>query len=328
MLDAHTQVYLSQWLAASSDVTYTKYVRYWIQFCAYYRYPAVHPSEMVLCRYVAHLALTCAYKTIKNYLLGVRIVHKELNLPNPVENKFNLDRCLRGIRRVKGDAGTRKFAVTPAILARFYPLMDFSQSVELAIFAAMLVAFFGFFRKGNVTIDASQLAENVTFFRRCDFKIAPDDSVMWVIVRQTKTIQFFERELRIPLAAIPGSDLCPVQAVRRLFAAVAADPVAHAFSYTSPTGRIVHLTHQLFVARFKALVSQIGLNASQYSGHSFRRGGATFAFSMGVPGELIQLQGDWRSDAYLIYLVISSSRKVLVSSTMSQAIQSGCLGES
>lgn len=93
---------------------------------------------MVLCRYVSHLALTCAYKTIKNYLLGVRIVHKELDLPNPAENKFNLNRCLRGIRRVKGDAGTRKFAVTPAILAQFHPLMDFFATAELAIFAAML----------------------------------------------------------------------------------------------------------------------------------------------------------------------------------------------
>src|SRR4051794_1104850 len=32
-----------------------------------------------------------------------------------------------------------------------------------------------------------------------------------------------------------------------------------------------------------------------YTGHSFRRGGATFAFQCGVPASLIKLQGDWRS---------------------------------
>ena len=185
---------------------------------------------MVLCRYVSYLALTCAYKTIENYLQGVRIVHRELNLPNPLENKFNLERCLRGIRRVKGDSVSRKFAVTPAMLARFAPLMDFSKSAELAIFGAMLVAFFGFFRKGNVTLTRTSYPKRLHFFRRCDFKLAPDDSVAWVIVRQTKTIQFFERELRIPLRLSPARICARYQALRRLFAAVQA-PAAHAFSY-------------------------------------------------------------------------------------------------
>ena len=40
-MDQHTNVYLSEWLAASSDVTYTKYVRYWIQFCTFYQFPAI-----------------------------------------------------------------------------------------------------------------------------------------------------------------------------------------------------------------------------------------------------------------------------------------------
>ncbi|KAI8516561.1 hypothetical protein Bbelb_051420 [Branchiostoma belcheri] len=35
-----------------------------------------------------------------------------------------------------------------------------------------------------------------------------------------------------------------------------------------------------------------------------RRGGATFAFRAGVQVELIRLQGDWRSDAYLLYLKV------------------------
>jgi hypothetical protein len=153
-------------------------------------------AEVVLCRYVSHLALTCAYKTFKNYLQGVRIVHRELNLANPLDNRFNLERCLRGIRRIKGDTGTRKFAVSPGILARFFPFFDFSQSAELAIYAAMPLRCWlpssGSSGKAmsRLTIDSSQVAENVTFFRRADIQVAPDNSVAWVIVRQTKTIQY------------------------------------------------------------------------------------------------------------------------------------------
>lgn len=326
VLDAHMHDYISHWLAASSSTAYARYVKYWVQFCAFYGYPAIAPSEHILCRYVTHLAFTCAFKTIKNYLQGVRIVHRELNLPNPLDNRFNLERLLRGIRRVKGDSERRKFAVTPAMLSEFFLHFDFSNTIELAIYAAMLVAFFGFFRKGNVTIDSQQAAENVTFFRRSDFFFAPDDSVVWVLVRQTKTIQFFERELRIPLMAIPGSVLCPVSALCRLFLAVPAPHSAHAFSYQATPTRLNHLTHSTFVSRFKSLVARIGFDASLYSGHSFRRGGATFAFSMGVPGELIQLQGDWLSNAYLLYLVIPSAKKAMVTLTMSRAIQNGCLG--
>ena len=47
---------------------------------------------------------------------------------------------------------------------------------------------------------------------------------------------------------------------------------------------------------------EIGLDPNHYSSHSFRRGGATWAFKCGVSAELIQLQGDWKSDAYKLYL--------------------------
>jgi hypothetical protein len=126
--------------------------------------------------------------------------------------------------------------------------------------------------------------------------------------------------------AIPGSVLCPVSALCRLFLAVPAPDSAHAFSYEATPTRLSHLTHSTFVSRFKSLVARIGLDASLNSGHSFRRGGATFAFSMGVPGELIQLQGDWLSNAYLLYLVIPSAKKAMVTLTMSRAIPNGCLG--
>ena len=35
-------------------------------------------------------------------------------------------------------------------------------------------------------------------------------------------------------------------------------------------------------------------NPARFRGHSFRRGGATWAFRNGVPGELIQIYGDWQ----------------------------------
>ena len=57
-------------------------------------------------------------------------------------------------------------------------------------------------------------------------------------------------------------------------------------------------------------------NPSRFRGHSFRRGGATWAFRAGVPGELIQIYGDWASDAYKCYLEFLEDAKLIVAREM------------
>ena len=62
------------------------------------------------------------------------------------------------------------------------------------------------------------------------------------------------------------------------------------------------MTYNQYNAKFKELVQACGHDLDEYSTHSFRRGGATCAFHAKVPDSLIQLQGDWVSDAYKRYL--------------------------
>ena len=59
---------------------------------------------------------------------------------------------------------------------------------------------------------------------------------------------------------------------------------------------------------------------SAISGHSFRRGGATWAFKCGIPGEIIQEIGFWKSDAYLRYLEIEMDLKKSALSTFGSAL--------
>ena len=56
-------------------------------------------------------------------------------------------------------------------------------------------------------------------------------------------------------------------------------------------------------------MSRLHLDPSLFSPHSFRRGGATFAFDCHIPSEIIKLHGDWQSDAYLVYLELSQQQK-------------------
>ena len=78
-------------------------------------------------------------------------------------------------------------------------------------------------------------------------------------------------------------------------------------------------------SRFLARSLQaIGADPSAFSPHSFRRGGgggATFAFDCGLPAELIKLQGDWRSDAYLVYLEMTDHQKRAAATAMAHTLK-------
>jgi hypothetical protein len=63
----------------------------------------------------------------------------------------------------------------------------------------------------------------------------------------------------------------------------------------------------------KHCVQQIGLAPSGYSGHSFRRGGATLAHRLGIDPLLIKRMGDWSSDAYMDYIDLHTPPEGLVS---------------
>lgn len=323
-LSAKMAEYMVHWLAKSSQRSYGAYVRYYLDFCSTFALRPMQPDELTVCLYVTKLAETCSYRTIKSYLNGVRVLHLEAGLTNPLPSFFNLERTLRGIKRVKGDVSpNRKLAVTPDILASIIRRLDLFSPANLAFVAAMLVAFFGFFRKANVcpVKDTATPAEDMSPVRRCDFEFAANDSLVWVNLRRTKTIQFGQRTLRVPLPAIPGSILCPVTILRRLFSVVDAPPDSFAFSF-SAQGSLTTLTHRAFVARLKAELPYVGYDPAQFAGHSFRRGGATFAFQCGAPLAQIKEQGDWKSAAYLLYLEFDDRARAQVATLMSNAILS------
>ena len=68
------------------------------------------------------------------------------------------------------------------------------------------------------------------------------------------------------------------------------------------------------------VLKSVGLDSTNYALHSFRRGGATFAFESSVSSELIKVQGDWHIDCYLRYLEMSNSQKRVAASRMAAAI--------
>ena len=121
-------------------------------------------------------------------------------------------------------------------------------------------------------------------------------------IRWTKTLQH-KGLLLIPLPSISGSALCPISAIVHFFALVPAPPSALLFCLSTASS-YCPITFSTFTACLKRLISKIGLDPANFSPHSFRRGGATFAFQSGMLEHLIKLHNDWHSDAYRTNLAL------------------------
>jgi len=267
--------------------------------------PFLPVSDELLCQYLQWKSLTVDPKNLKTSLSAVRFLHERLgHVWVPVIDRFKVHRCLMGLKRLCCTPVQQKLPITPALLVRMRlcDTIDWTHPFMVVIWAAMLVAFFCFLRKDNFTVQKMDAYNYQRHLARGDVQFM--STALRFTFRHSKTNQFGLREHVTMALAIPGRLLDPYDAVVRAFAlcphASATDP---AFAVPSGQGgQAVPLTHAVFTGYLKQCLREIGVDHSQYSGHSFRRGGATFAHRLGVDPLLIKRMGDWRSDAYMGYV--------------------------
>jgi hypothetical protein len=158
-------------------------------------------------------------------------------------------------------------------------------------------------RKSNLVPDTAASFNPKHQLQRKDILVESSKDCLLVNIKWSKTRQTGGQLLQLPVVSIPSSDLCPVSAFHNMSKLVPASPSSPAFLFSSK-GKTSPLTYSQYQSTLKSLIQKINKNPKNYSSHSFRRGGATFAFQAGVSSELVKLMGDWRSEAYLEYLHI------------------------
>ena len=187
---------------------------------------------------------------------------------------------------------------------QIFDKLNMLSSFDASFWAVCLVAFFGMFRKVHLLPTSHKAFDTAKQLTKDDFRFFEWGALL--TIRWSKTIQFRERVVQIPLPRIPHSPLCPVAACSRAFHFTnGALGSSQAFNWLDQSALVFKtLTYANFTSKLRLILSELGFQASAYAGHSFRRGGASFAYSAGVPIELIKVLGDWRSDAVLLYLTI------------------------
>ncbi|XP_078695708.1 LOW QUALITY PROTEIN: uncharacterized protein LOC144924455 [Branchiostoma floridae x Branchiostoma belcheri] len=252
------------------------------------------------------------FRCIVGYLNIIRILHQEAGYENPLEDNWLLQTTLRGIRRHHGDSDQHP--------ARHPQQTGFLPGLPCSILGSLCGCFLLVLYKSNVLPKTAKDFDATKQMCRKDFRFFDRGAV--ITVRWSKTIQFKERTVLIPIARITDSPLCPTTAVEKAFSLTdTAEPDRPAFVLPQETGPgFTPLTHKPFVTTLRTLLSQCGYPDSAYSGHSFRRGAATWASECGLQPELIKLQGDWKSCAYQRYTSVSLKSRLWTVKTMANAL--------
>ena len=144
-----------------------------------------------------------------------------------------------------------------------------------------------------------------------------------VIQKWSKTNQCNSRRHLIPLPANNVTKhLCPISAFNNMTRLVPAKGSSPAFiipkKQSNRSSILVPLTHSVFVSQMRKLLAHCGYDPKAYTGHSFRRGGATWASQMGMLPDDIRAHGDWKSNAYERYIQISLTDKINIAKQMMQ----------
>ena len=278
--------------------TYSSHLKAYMIFCNKLKVKPVPASQETIAQYAAYLARTHRPASVKQYLNIIRLLHLEAGFDNPLADSWIIKSTLKGIERCLGGSVSRKKPVDPQLLLKVYGQLDLSNPLDVMFYAAALTMFFGTLRRSNLMPKTSGEFSSDKQFVRSDFQDTPFG--IRVTVRWSKTIQCRERAYEINFPTLSGNcPLCPCTALRRAFKLVRLPMDSPAFVSDSSG---IPLTAGTFDKKLKKVINQCGVDSARYSLHSFRRGSACWALQCGIPGEIIQQMGDWKSAAYKDYL--------------------------
>lgn len=269
------------------------------EFCELLQLIPFPADETQITRYIAYLTLTFSSpKSIQNYVSAVKKLHYYARVPVPQYSKF-LDIVMDGVKRVLDHVVTQAPAITPDMLSDISKIVNKKDPRQVVLFTAMLLAFYLFLRSSNYAAktrttfnpDKQLLRSDVTFAQK----------VALVHIKWSKTIQFRQKKLLIPLISISSKHICPFTWLRYMVQLIPAPSDAPLFVFPS-RGALTPLTYTQLNDQLKTWISQIGLRGKKFSSHGLRRGGASWAFRMNLPSLAIKLLGDWASEAFQNYI--------------------------
>jgi hypothetical protein len=292
-----------------------------VEFTRLHGITAVLPaSPATLCLWLTSLAWpprSLQFGTCKVYLAAVVTHHFECGFDSPLRGAPPMsDRVLAGIKRLTAPTAARpKLPITTAMLRSKQPHLQLRTYSDSLLWAVFWVATTGLLRisefiyhhsmpdrllrRAQLTaFDVSGRPLDLSSLRTLNgphvinrlslhleaSKTAPLRVGGDIVLASRTTIEAVCAYLLLRVE--PGQPSSTMAASCPLFALADATPI----------------TRVWLMDRLNHLLQLCGLDASRYSSHSFRKGGAVSLQALGVQDSLVRQQGRWKSDAFHLYL--------------------------
>ena len=316
------QRYFEQGLASSTRRSYQAASKRFSEFCSRFSITTPFPvTEQVLCCFAAYLAdVGLKPGTVKVYLAAVRNLQLSLGLPDPRDQSSLpfLKRVLMGISRAQMPRSAQnrpRLPITGPLLVRIHSILKQSSNPEkICIWAICSLAFFGFFRLGELLLESPDHYDPAIHLSwgdmAVDSTIVP--TMIKVYLKRSKCDQFGEGVDVV--VGHTNSPICPVTAVLDYIRQRQDTPGAFFLDSNQRPVRKVW-----FIQQVRQLIQSLGLPDHHYAGHSFRIGAATSAALAGVEDSTIQALGRWQSAAFLQYIRLPQDHLALISQQLSTA---------
>ena len=295
---------MSQYFAKRSRLNVMSHLRQLSIFCVSFNEPFLPVSREALLGFIEIMSRTCGFNHIQHVISSIKFLHEFTSHIYPGDS-FEFKVLLRGLKRKLSKSPKQALPITPEMLILMYQHVDVNKPVELAHWTPFLFALRLLYRKSSI---APKNLENYDY--RTDLsreKAVPSNGVILVYQNYSKTNQFMADTRITPLVSGNITALDPVLHYHKLVSENVVQRTCPAFSYLV-NGVVRCVTHDSFSKYLKVLLLKIGLDPTQWSGHSFRRGGASLLYRLGLDPLTIQACGDWSSDTFLRYLEVNIDR--------------------
>lgn len=276
------------WAESTWSSKRSQWKRY-LDFCSLYNLSAVPASDQTGSLYITYLTDQVCFSTICNYVSSVWSLHSFLGEEPVAKGSFLVTCTLKGAKRLLGDVTLSATPLFPDELVEMYKLLDYKDLSDLVFWTATCLAYRCLLRKSHYTSSPHSIrVEDIEF----------TDYGLSLSIRSSKTIQYSERVLVIPVIAAPNSILCPVFWLKTYMSVC---KVISGTLFMLPGKKPRKYTYSMYSKKLAYYVAKLGL-AGTYSSHSLRRGSATFLSRIGLPLHDIKSYGDWKSLSVLLYL--------------------------
>ena len=236
---------------------------FYFMSCSYFGFQSLPSSVKVLTLYAQFLSKSfVSVQPIKNYISGVKTLHVYTENEFPQKDTFQLNLILKELSRLNPHCPhcpKQASPITPNIL------LECDRSLRRDFLVFIFTRIFLNEQKSNLVPNSVKTFNPNKQLCRSNIEINSEKNILLINISWSKTIQFGERNLVVPLISIPDSPLCPVKAYHNMISLVRTSKNSPAFYLF----KLLPVTYFQFQKVLKSLIKSIGKDPDEYSSHSF-----------------------------------------------------------